>query len=305
MNNSTLTNISYAYAAPAPQGATLQSSAMLVELGISVWTARKLDKRASDDVTTQNHADKGMANVNKRLLACDELTALQKFAGTVRSSHYAITLPWSDSGLRLLTTSKYFAYHKAMSELQDEFNVLIERFLARYEWLINETQLKLGTMYDPGEYPSLDKVRAKFGFRLNYLPLPSAGDFRVDIAAQGAEELREQYATFYSTQLERAMSDIWSRAYEALTRMSERLDYADGEQKRVFRDSLVSNVLELIDVMENMNVTNDPNMQLQQRRLAQAMRGVTPEALREDGHLRRETKKAVDEALKSLPSLDW
>ena len=158
--------------APAPQGATLQSSAMLVELGISVWTARKLDKRASEDVTTQNHADKGMANVNKKLLACDELTALQKFAANSRTSHYAMTLPWSDSGLRLLTTSKYFDYNRAMTELQTEFFVLVDKFLSRYEWLINETQLKLGDMYNPSEYPSLDRVRSKFGFRLNYIPLP-------------------------------------------------------------------------------------------------------------------------------------
>jgi hypothetical protein len=290
--------------APQAQGATLQSSAMLCELGFSVWTARKLDKRASDEVTAANHAETGMANVNKRLLACDELTAIQKFAANARSSHYAMTLPWSDSGLRLLPTSKYFDYNKSMTALRDEFFNLVDKFLARYEWLINETQLKLGDMYDPNEYPSLDKVRAKFGCRINYIPLPESGDFRVDIGTQGASELQSQYEAFYSAQLERAMSDIWSRAYEVLSRMSERLDYADGDQKKVFRDTLVSNVIDLVDMMETMNITGDPNMQLQQRRLKNALQGITPEALREDGYLRRETKRAVDEAIKALPSLD-
>jgi hypothetical protein len=283
---------------------TLASSAMLVELGISVWTARKLDKRASEDVTTTNNADKGMANVHKRLLDCDELTAIQKFAGNSRTSHYAMTLPWSDSGLRMLPTTKYFAYQQTMTALQAEFSRLVDKFLQRYEWAINETQLKLGDMYDPSEYPSLDKVRSKFGFRLSYIPLPEAGDFRVDIGNQQADELRTQYETFYSAQLERAMSDIWKRAYEVLERMSERLDYGDHEQAKLFKTTLVTNVVDLIDVMESMNVTNDPNMQLQQRRLKQAMQGVTREALRDDEYLRRETKKAVDAVLASLPSLD-
>ena len=294
----------YDNTAPAPQGATLQSSAMLVELGISVWTARKLDKRASDDVTTQNHADKGMANVNKKLLACDELTAIQKFAANSRNAHYAMTLPWSDSGLRMLTTSKYFAYHKAMTALDTEFRTLVDKFLLRYEWLINETQLKLGDMYDPSEYPSLDRVQAKFGFRLNYIPLPESGDFRVDIGNQQADELRDQYATFYNNQLTRAMNDIWKRAYEALSRMSERLDYSDSDTKKVFHASLVGNVMDLIDIMESMNVTGDPVMQMQQRKLKVAMAGVTPEALREDAYLRLETKRAVDDAIAALPSLD-
>ena len=290
--------------APAPQGATLQSSAMLVEMGISVWTARKLDKAASNEVTDTHNAERGMANVNKRLLACDELTAVQKFAANARTSHYVMTLPWSDSGLRMLPTSKYFDYHKAITALQTEFYKLVDKFLGRYEWLINETQLKLGDMYNPDEYPSLDSVRAKFGFRINYIPLPEAGDFRIDIGNQQAAELQEQYAAFYNTQLTRAMNDLWTRAYDVLSRMSERLDYADHEQKKVFRDSLVSNVLDIIDMMESMNVTGDPNMQMQQRQLKQIMRGVTPEALRDDAYLRRETKQAVDAAIAALPSLD-
>jgi hypothetical protein len=292
--------------APAPQGATLQSSTMLVELSISVWTARKLDKRASDDVTTQKRADKGMANVHKKLIACDELTAIQKFAANARTSHhYAMTLPWSDSGLRMLPTSKYFGYHKTMTGLQAEFDRLVEKFLARYEWLINETQIKLGDMYNPAEYPSLDRMQAKFGFRLNYIPLPEAGDFRVDIGNQQAAELQQQYASFYEAQLTRAMGNLWSRTYKTLTHMSERLDYADHEQKKVFHNTLVSNVLDLIDMMETMNITNDPNMQLQSRRLKMAMQGISPDALREDEGLRRETKRAVDEAIKALPSLDF
>ena len=39
-------------------------------------------------------------------------------------------------------------------------------------------------------------------------------------------------------------------------------------------------------------------------KLDDALRGITPDALREDGYLRAETKKAVDDAIKSLPSLD-
>jgi hypothetical protein len=49
----------------APSAPSIASSSMLVELSISTWTARKLDKRASQDVTTQNHAASGVANVKQ------------------------------------------------------------------------------------------------------------------------------------------------------------------------------------------------------------------------------------------------
>jgi len=56
---------------------SIASSAMLVELNISVWTARKLDKRASEEVVHAKNANKGIANVNKKLLGdCAELDAV-------------------------------------------------------------------------------------------------------------------------------------------------------------------------------------------------------------------------------------
>ena len=86
--------------------------------------------------------------------------------------------------------------------------------------------------------------------------------------------------------------------------MSERLDYASHESKKVFRDTLVSNVLDIVDLLSVCNVTNDSQMEAMRLKLEDTLQGVTPDALREDEFLRAETKKSVDEVIKSLPSLD-
>ena len=114
---------------------SISTSAMLVELSISTWTGRKLDKRASQDVTAQASAQKGVANVNKKLLGdCAELDAVQKFTANARNVHYAMTMPWSDTGLRLLPTTQYFKYHREMSTLQAEYERLVNVFLQAYDW---------------------------------------------------------------------------------------------------------------------------------------------------------------------------
>ena len=90
---------------PTATAPSISSAAMIVDFNASVWTARKKDRKASDDVTNMNAADKGVANVTKNLLGdCEELRAVQKFAGNVRNMHYSMTMPWSDNGSRLLTT---------------------------------------------------------------------------------------------------------------------------------------------------------------------------------------------------------
>lgn len=289
----------------SPVVPSIASSAMLCELSISTWTGRKKDKRASEEVTTSNKASAGVANVSKKLLAdCAELMAIQKLTANIRNMHYNMTMPWSDTGLRLLPTAQYFKYHEQMTAMQNEYNSLVDTFLRDYDNEIINAQLKLGDLFDPFEYPTVDSLRHKFGFRLSYIPLPDAGDFRIDVGNEATDQIRTEYQSYYSRQLENAMNDVWQRAYDALSRMSERLDYQDNENKKIFRDTLVSNVTDMVELLHVCNVTGDSQMSALANQLDETLRGVTPDALREDAYLRAETKRTVDQVIKSLPSLD-
>ena len=301
------TNLATAFnAPPVTPIPTISSSAILVELSISVWTARRLDKTASRAVTATNNAATGVANVNKKLLGdCAELDAVQKFAANARNLHYGMSMPWSDMGMRLVPTTMYLSkYSKVMSELEQEFYRLVNIFLAAYQWEIGQAQVKLGDLFNPDEYPTTDAVRNKFRFQLHEMPVPDVGDFRLDVSNEAMNALADKYKNYYTTQLNNAMGDLWQRTHTALTKMSERLDYADGETKKVFRDSLVDNVVEMVELLDTFNITGDTQMSAMKSRLEDTLRGVTPDALREDGYLRAETKRAVDDIIKSLPSID-
>lgn len=286
---------------------SLASSAVLIDLSISVWTGRKQDKKASDDVTTKNGAVKGVANVSKKLLGdCAELDAVQKFAANARNTHYWMTTPWSDLGLRMCPTLVYIrenGYEKTMSGLQQEFFRLVDLFLQAYDWEVQNAQLKLGGLFNPDEYPTSDKLREKFRFRYTAMPMPEAGDWRLDVEAEAAASLKEQYEKFYNEQYTQAMKSVWERTYDALSKMSERLDYGDDTSKKIFRDSMVDNVKDMITMLGDFNVTSDPMMERARVQLEDALEGVTPEGLREDAYLRAQTKRQVDEVRKTIDSL--
>lgn len=293
----------------------------MVELSISVWTGRKMDKKASNDITSQNGAARNTANVSKKLLAnSQELTAIQKIAGNIRNTHYAMTMPWSDTGLRLLPTAQYFDYHNVLTQLEAEFNKLVERFLQEYEWEIAEAQVNLGALFHRDEYPTLTSLRDKFAFKLTYIPLPTSGDFRLDIGNEAQDTIKQHYESYYTAQLNSAMDDVWRRTYDALSRMSERLDYTEKEVqvvdakgkartkvegRKVFRDTLVENVRDMIGLLDTCNVTGNSQMAAMKAQLEETMYAVTPDALRSNSQLRKDTKKAVDSALRNLPTLDW
>jgi len=295
------------YAVENISAPNLSSSAILIDFSVSQWTGRKLDKRASEEVEVSNSASLGVANVHKRIMGkCPELDTIHKFVGNLRNAHYSMTLPWSDQGLRIVTTMGLEKYTKAMTEKQQQFEKLVDKFMRVYATRIGEAETTLGNLFERDDYPSLEMMQSKFGWRLNFIPIQESGDFRVDIGNEQAEVLKEQYTKYYDTQYTNAMKDLWDRLYKPLSRMSERLDYpedADRDTKKVFTKTLVSNVTEVLDLLKAFNVNDDRDMEMAHKKLRHALNGITPEALREDDHLRLDTKRSVDEVIKTLPTI--
>ena len=277
---------------------SISSSAMLVELNISVWTGRKFDKGVSQEIDTQKQTTTRAGNYSKRLFADEPIfDAIQKYAGNSRTYHYHATMPWSDSGLRLLTTTMFFDYQKEISGMEMEFNRLVEQFVNQYDKLVLQAQMKLGALFNPDDYPHVDTVREKFRFSVKFAPVPEVGDWRVNVGNEAQEMLKESYAEYYQANLEQAYADVWERTHEALKRMSDKLS---GDKKQIFRDTLVGNVQEMIDLLDKFNITGDPKMKQAKVKMESALSGITPDALREDDALRHDVKSKVDSLLKEF-----
>lgn len=303
MTNQTLMQMTLA--TPEVQSVpSIASSAMFVELSISTWTGRKLDKRATKETTQANGADDRAGSFHKKLLGdCAELDAIHKFAGNVRTFHYHSTMPWSDMGMRLLPTAAYMEYHNEITRMEAEFHRLVQEFLTAYQWAQTEAQVKLGNLFSTDDYPLADVLAGKFKFRYAYQIIPDAGDFRLNINNDATEYLKTQYQNHYQTQLTNAMNDVWQRTYDALKHMSEKLDYPDKEDKatrKIFRDSLVDNVRDMMGLLIKFNITNDSKLDNMRVALEDAMFGVSPDALREDDDFRAETKRKVDAVLANM-----
>jgi len=290
---------------PEASAPSIASSAMTVELSMSIWTARKKDHKASDDVASMNSADKGVANVTKNLLGnCDELIALQKFAGNLRNLHYSMTMPWSDNGSRLLTTQQYFKYNEVMTDLQQEFYRLVNEFLNVYDWKIMQSQAKLGAMFNRDEYPTRDSLQDKFGFRMSYVPLPDAGDFRIDIGNEAMTQIKSQYESHYTQAIKTAMNDIWHKLHDNLTTLVRQLDVnEEGKGNRLY-DSVFDRAIELTEMLGTCNVTGDSQMEAMRRQLEQALHGLNLDQIKNSPTLREDTRTKLTAAIAALPSLD-
>lgn len=280
---------------------SIGNQAMMVELNIGNWTANKLDRSVSEEVDQQKGTTLRAGNYRKNILAgSKELEAIHKFVGNVRNWHYKQTIPWSDSGLRLLTLKRYIAYTEQLNAYVSEFDQLKRDFVTAYPNLISNAAFSLGALFNRDEYPSVDQVERKFYFNVNYYPLPESGDFRIDAGNEMKDELMKQYESHYASKLDGVMADLWSRLHTTLKHLSDRLEVTEGGEKKIFRDSLIGNAQELCGMLSDMNVTNDPKLEAARKELEQAILGVTAKDLRDSVMVRHDVHTRVSEIIKKF-----
>lgn len=94
-----------------------------------------------------------------------------------------------------------------------------------------------------------------------------------------------------------AMRDAWDRLHDVLSRMSERLADTEDGKRKIFRDSLVENVIEVCGLLRHFNITGDLKMEAMRMELEEAMRNVDAATLRESDLMREQTKQKVDALL--------
>ena len=283
---------------------SISSSALLVELNISVWPASKLDREVTDKVNTDASAVRGASQTKKNLFAGTSLRKdISDFAARVRLYHNKHTLPWADKGERMLPTALFMDYKQTMNGFEQTFNMMCNNFFIEYPRLVAEAPTNLGTMYKAEDYPDLTDVRLKFGFKRTVKPVPEAGDFRLDIPAYDLEEMRSEFTKQHDTKLAEAMREPWERLHKMLVGMSEKLTDIEGdESKKRYHDTLISNPIELCGLLTKLNVTNDPKLEEARRQLELTMLGADIESIKEDADSRSALKSKVDAI---LGKFDW
>jgi hypothetical protein len=277
----------------------LQDKAMLANLTVRQWSARKRDKDVGQEVE-KNHGAKDAGNFNKLLIDKEALRPIVTLVGTLRTTHYDMTLPWGDNGDRLLPSKMYFDYTRAMRDLRDKLTSAVGDFVAGYPAFKQNARKRLGSMYDPEDYPDASDVGRKFGADLSFLPVPDAKDFRVDLGEDEVATIRADIEAQVAKQQEGAVRDLWRRLHEVVDNIHVRLLEPDA----VFRDSLIENCAFVCSLASKLNINDDKALDAIRLDIEHSLTHVLPQTIRDDKVVRRRVCDAAATLLKRFPPLD-
>lgn len=246
--------------------ASIASRAMLVSLKISGWTGRKLDRRITNEVNAQHGAGADAGRYNKMLVSKESLEPVHKLAARIHTEFRARTLPWLDGGQRVMAAETFMNHSAWLSKIKREYTAEVEAFLAAYPRHVQEAQGRLNSMFNPDDYPTVDQLRGKFSIEVNVSNVPDANDFRCNVSAEQKRIIEAEIEQTVREATKTAVADVYRRIADVTGRMVERLNaYKPSTEKGkrsegVFKDSLVTNVQELIEIMPALNITGDPKL---------------------------------------------
>ena len=273
----------------------LSSRAMLCSLSIAQWSARIHDRSASAEIAERHGARADVGRYNKILIPREALADIHRIAGEARREHYFMTLPWDDSGYRVLPAAAYLEHTAKLREYSTEYSAAVEAFASKFDQLVSDARARLGGLFRHDEYPRAGEIPDKFSFETRIMPLPDANDFRVTLGDEEKDRIKRQITESVQASLAIATRELWGRLYEAVSHLAEHLSayrVTEDGVEHPFRDSVVNNLVKLVDMMPKLNVTGDPELE----RLTAEVRSsllVDPKDLRKSDTVRNDTAKAA------------
>jgi hypothetical protein len=281
----------------------LSRKAVLVAVNISMWTARRLDKKVTDEVNQAHNASSDAGRYNKLLLNATRLKRLTELVSRARDLHYGMTKPWADEGPRILPNVLYAKFTTQFRELKRDFHQAADDFCRDYPTFVEEAKQRLNGLWKAEDYPSAEEIRTKFKLDLTFMPLPEASDFRSDVLDDDTvADIRAEITAASEEAEVRATRDTVDQIVKVVGHMAKKLgEYKTngdaGEGRKFFTDSLVANVRELAELLPAFNLQDDPALTAITERINRELCAEEAPTLRNNDDVRAVVQKSAEEIL--------
>lgn len=272
-----------------PTGANMPDSVQVMDKSITLCLkfGRLGNTRKVSNSQVEVEADKTLIHVSKTLLDSKELAAI--------GSHDAHTMAWLKNiclpspffraGVHLVPIPAIEKVEAFLADQQTKRADLIEAFLKVYEACKDKAQTQLNDLYNPNDYPTIQRVRASFSFEWQWVTFSTPS------------KLKEISAGFFQAEQAKAQKQ-WAEASEEITlllrtqmkdlvdHMVEAVQPADDGTKKRFHGTTVTKLAEFMENFDMRNVSDDKELAAVITSAKMLLKGVDADAIRKNEAVR-------------------
>ena len=270
----------------------LLRNAMLAQLRIESWRSTIKDARISIEVAERAGADQESGNYLKRLLPRHAMSDINRIASEAKKVFYLYTMPWDDRSWRLLPVKHYEDFNNKIDELSEKRLKAKNVFLENYETYKKEAKEMLGNLYCEEDYIPADEIADKITLSKRVFPIPDSDHFIVDLAENKHAEIKQQIEEEINLKIKNTVTSLYERIKKNLDLAVKRLNTED-EYPVLFRSSLLTNLRDVADWVQELNITGDTGLQVLCEDIKEIVRDIDPDGLRKRNRKYDPEKKRI------------
>jgi hypothetical protein len=274
---------------------------ILVKTSIGVYSGRRKVEELSEEIETNHKTADGVADAFLRVLPKEVPKEIQKIASAARQELKLHSHPW-DTGWFLIRATEYDNLRTSLEESKRKFDALVKKtVIDGYGDLEQKARKALNGLFATVGFPTKEELKKRYYFEIKRQPLADPNDIRLKhLPASAIREIQMEVSEVYKQKIVAAQENLMERLRQAVARVRATMTADKDGKDKTFRDSLINNIKELLEIVPTLNLLGDPKIEGFCERIKSELAGLKPDDLRKDKALREKTEKVAASLLNDL-----
>jgi hypothetical protein len=202
--------------------------------------------------------------------------------------------------MRLIRQSDIPAFVHTMEGFREELCEAEEQLNAVYDEVKTDASRRLGRLFNPADYPS--EIRGLFLVEWDF-PSVEPPSYLMRVAPEVFEEERRRVLSRFEEAVQLAEQAFATEFGRLLSHLTERLANEETGERRVFRDSAVTNLSDFFSRFQQLNIRSNPDLDALVEEAQRLVQGVSPSQLRDNDSLRQHIATEMTRVREQVESL--
>ena len=231
-------------------------------------------------------AEKEYLSARKKLL--DTRHAAYKAVTAVRGKVLAYwkgdTLPYPEPGIRLIRQNQVEDFNATLLDHRSNLRGAVATLDDHYAELKAAARQRLGSLYNPTDYPP--SLQGLFEIDWDF-PSVEPPDYLLQLSPALYEQEKARVASRFDEAVVLAEQAFLAELAKLITHLTERLSDETQGEKKIFRDSAVTNLTDFFERFKQLNVRSSAELDSLVEQAQGIVQGVEAQDLRDSTALRQ------------------
>ena len=185
----------------------------------------------------------------------------------------SLSLPYPEAGIRLVRQDQVEPFGNQMNWFQQELSDAVDALDGRYLELQAAAQQRLGSLYNPADYP--ESLRGLFSMDWEF-PSVEPPDYLMQLNPELYEQECQRAAARFDDAVQLAEAAFTDELAKLVEHLAERLFGKSDGKPKVFRDSAIENLTEFFERFRQLNIRSNDQLDELVEQAQEIVQGVHP-----------------------------